>query len=145
MVTFLKVTYNVTVTMGHVPGVMNVYADAASRQFKLPNGQGPAIRAEMQKRPRIPWPTGCYLPKEDAVHRMHRQAAQEDDVLYVDACTEHGNGMGFLLTDVGWNSFSPSEHLQHVGNDGEIADADINLVELVTAAIVLVAIVALCA
>ncbi len=31
MVTFflLKVAYNVTVTMGHVPGVVNVYADAA--------------------------------------------------------------------------------------------------------------------
>ena len=28
-----------------------------------------------------------YLPKEDAVHRMHRQAAQADDVLFVDACT----------------------------------------------------------
>ncbi len=38
VVTFLKVTYNVTVTMGHVPGVVNIYADAASRQFKLPNG-----------------------------------------------------------------------------------------------------------
>jgi len=48
----------------------------------------------------------CHLPKEDAVHRMHRQGAQADDVLFVDACTEHGNGMGFVLTDVGWKSFS---------------------------------------
>ena len=84
-----------------------------------------------------------YLPKEDAVHRMHRQAAQADDVLYVDACTEHGNGMGFLLTDVGWNSFTAPELLQHVGYDGEIADADINLLEFVTAVIALVAVVAL--
>ena len=58
VVTFLKVTYNVTVTMGHVPGVVNIYADAASRQFQLTNGQGPAIRAEMEKLPQIPWPIG---------------------------------------------------------------------------------------
>ena len=37
---------------------MNIYADAASRQFKLPNGQGPALRVEMERLPRIPWPTG---------------------------------------------------------------------------------------
>jgi len=84
-----------------------------------------------------------YLPKEDAIHRMHRQAAQADDVLFVDACTEHGNGMGFLLTDVGWNSFSAPELLQHVGYDGEIAEADINLLEFVTAVIALCAVVAL--
>ena len=66
---------------------------------------------------------------------MHRQAAQADDVLLVDAFTEHGNGMGFLLTDVGWNSFSAPELLQHVGYDGEIADADINLIEYVCSAV----------
>ena len=44
--------------MGHVPGVVNIYADAASRQFQLANGQGPAIQAEMEKLPRIPWPDG---------------------------------------------------------------------------------------
>ncbi len=58
VVTFLKVACNVTVTMGHVPGVVNIYADAASRKFKLPNGQGPAIRAEMEKLPQIPRATG---------------------------------------------------------------------------------------
>ena len=85
-----------------------------------------------------------YIPKEDAVNRMDRQAAQADDVLFVDACTEHGNGMGlFLLTDVGWNSFSAPELLQHVGYDGEIANADINLLEFATAVIALCTVVAL--
>ncbi len=38
-----------------------------------------------------------YQPGEDAVHRMHRQAALADDVMFVDACTQHGNGMGFYI------------------------------------------------
>ncbi len=58
VVTFLKVTYNVAVTMGHVPGVVNIYADEASQQFQLTNGQGSAIQVEMEKFPRIPWPAG---------------------------------------------------------------------------------------
>ncbi len=33
--TFLNVTYHVTVTMGHVPGVVSISADAASRKLKL--------------------------------------------------------------------------------------------------------------
>ena len=77
VVTFLKVTYNVTVTMGHVPGVVNAYADAASRQFLLPNGQGPAIRAEMQKLPRIPWPTGLlYDINRTAMSRSSPTSSQ---------------------------------------------------------------------
>jgi hypothetical protein len=58
VVAFVKITYNVTVTAGHVPGVVNVYADAASRDFKLDNGQGPRLRKEMSLLPRLPWPTG---------------------------------------------------------------------------------------
>ena len=34
-----------------------------------------------------------YHHNEDAVGRMHRQAASADVVVYVDACTKHGNGM----------------------------------------------------
>ena len=47
---FIKVTFNVTVTAGHVPGVVNVYADAASRHFHLDSGQGSRLGRE------IPWP-----------------------------------------------------------------------------------------
>jgi hypothetical protein len=39
MVAFLKVTYNVTVMAGHVPGEVNVFADAASRNFLLEMGR----------------------------------------------------------------------------------------------------------
>ena len=53
---FIKVTFNVTVTAGHVPGVVNVYADAASRHFQLDNGQGSRLRREMNLLPRLPWP-----------------------------------------------------------------------------------------
>ena len=28
---------------------------------------------------------------------MHRQAALADDVVFVDACTQHGNGTGFYI------------------------------------------------
>ena len=38
--------------MGHVPGVVNINADATSRQFQLTNGRGPAIMAEIEKLPR---------------------------------------------------------------------------------------------
>ena len=54
VVAFVKITYNVTVTAGHVPGVVNVYADAASRAFKLDNGQGPRLREELSRLPRLP-------------------------------------------------------------------------------------------
>jgi len=58
VVAFLKVTYNVTVTAGHVPGEVNVFADAASRNFLLENGKGPELRRELNLLPRVPWPTG---------------------------------------------------------------------------------------
>ena len=57
VLTFIKVTFNVTVTVGHIPGVVNIYADAASRKFNLVNGSGPRLQGEMAALPRLPWPT----------------------------------------------------------------------------------------
>ena len=54
----LKVSLGITATVGHIPGTLNVYADAASRAFQLPNGQGPAMRVAMNHLPRLPLPTG---------------------------------------------------------------------------------------
>jgi len=74
---------------------------------------------------------------------MHRQAALADDVVFVDACTQHGNGMGFYIPGVGWNSFNAPDLLQYVGYDGNVADTDINLLEFVAAIMALCAVIAL--
>ena len=84
-----------------------------------------------------------YQPGEDAVQRMHRQAALADDVVFVDACTQHGNGMGFYIPGVGWNSFNAPDLLQYVGYDGNVADTDVNLLEFVAAIMALCAVIAL--
>ena len=84
-----------------------------------------------------------YQPGEDAVQRMHRQAALADDVVFVDACTQHGNGMGFYIPEEGWNSFNAPALLQYVGYDGNVADTDINLLEFVAATMALCAVIAL--
>jgi hypothetical protein len=41
-----------------------------------------------------------YRPGEDGVQRAYRQAAASDQVLYVDACTGHGHGMGFYSREL---------------------------------------------
>jgi len=48
-----KVLFGIVVTVGHIPGVLNVYADAASRRFQLSNGQGPALRAFLEPQCRL--------------------------------------------------------------------------------------------
>ena len=82
-----------------------------------------------------------YLHNEDAIGRMHRQAASADVVVYVDACTQHGNGMGFYIPGMGWNYFNAPELLQFVSYDGNVAEADINLLEFVAAMIALCAVI----
>jgi hypothetical protein len=82
-----------------------------------------------------------YHHNEDAIGRMHRQAASADVVVYVDACTQHGNGMGFYIPGMGWNNFNAPELLQFVGYDGNVAEADINLLEFVAAMIALCAVI----
>ena len=82
-----------------------------------------------------------YHHNEDAIGRMHRQAASADVVVYVDACTQHGNGMGFYVPGMGWNYFNAPELLQFVGYDGNVAEADINLLEFVAAMIALCAVI----
>jgi hypothetical protein len=82
-----------------------------------------------------------YHHNEDAIGRMHRQAASADVVVYVDACTQHGNGMGFYIPGMGCNNFNAPELLQFVGYDGNVAEADINLLEFVAAMIALCAVI----
>jgi len=61
--------------------------------------------------------------------------------VFVDACTQHGNGMGFYIPSKGWNSFNAPDLLTHVGYDGHVADADINLLEFVAAVMALCAVI----
>ena len=74
-----------------------------------------------------------YRPGEDGVQRAYRQSAASDQVLYVDACTSHGHGMGFYSPGVGWNSFSFPALCTHRGLTGEPLDVDINVLEYVAA------------
>jgi hypothetical protein len=50
----VQVRHHLTVTVGHYPGCINVYADAASRKFLVPNGE--AYRAELSHLPVLPYP-----------------------------------------------------------------------------------------
>jgi len=74
-----------------------------------------------------------HQPGEDGVLRAHRQAAAADHVLYVDACTSHGHGMGFYSPRLGWNSFSFPELGVHRAEEGRESDVDINVLEYVAA------------
>ena len=57
-----------------------------------------------------------YLPCEDAVQRAHRQAGLADLVVFADACTSHGHGMGYYCPGAGWHSTSlPGLSLYDVG------------------------------
>ena len=59
VLTLVSVTFNVIITIGHIPGVVNVYADAASRWFNVTNGE--AIRREMNQQPVIPYSESLML------------------------------------------------------------------------------------
>jgi len=56
VMTMIRVSFNVTLTVGHIPGVKNVFADAASRQFDHPERDGPLLE-QLSVLPRLPWPT----------------------------------------------------------------------------------------
>ena len=70
---------------------------------------------------------------EDGVQRAYRQAAAADRVLYVDACTSHGHGMGYYSPGVGWNSFCFPELCTHSDDEGRPLAVDINVLEYVAA------------
>jgi len=74
-----------------------------------------------------------YQPSENGVQRAYRQAAAAECVLYVDACTSHGHGMGFFSPDVGWNSFNFPELCTHRDDRGQPLETDINVLEYVAA------------
>ena len=40
VLSLLRVMFNITLTVGHIPGVKNVVADAAIRQFDQPERDG---------------------------------------------------------------------------------------------------------
>ena len=78
VLTLLRLTFNVTLTVGHIPGTRNVFADAASRDFDQPAGD-PAIRAQLVGLPLLPYPkclTGAICaaamtPFADTWSRVH--------------------------------------------------------------------------
>ena len=51
----LQVRYRIVVTVGHYPGSINVYADAASRKFCVPHGE--QYRQELSLLPRLLYPS----------------------------------------------------------------------------------------
>ncbi len=56
MFSFIQVRFGVIVTTGHIPGVINIYADAASRAFQCQNGN--LIRDQLSHQlPLLPVPT----------------------------------------------------------------------------------------
>jgi hypothetical protein len=54
MFVLLQVQHRIVVTVGHYPGVINVYADAASRKFNVPRGE--QLREELSCLPLLPYP-----------------------------------------------------------------------------------------
>ena len=55
---FLQVHHRVLITFGHIPGFLNIYADAASRNFQCPNG--PALHDHLHTLPH--WtPPSCFM------------------------------------------------------------------------------------
>jgi hypothetical protein len=56
VVTLIRLHFNLTLTVGHIPGSRNVFADAASRQFDQPERDGPLLEA-LALLPRLPFPT----------------------------------------------------------------------------------------
>ena len=55
---------------------------------------------------------------EDAIGRSHRQAAAADMVIFADACTSHGQGMGYYAPKHGWMSTSLPALQSFAGTDG---------------------------
>jgi len=70
---------------------------------------------------------------EDAVERSHRQAAAADMIVFADACTSHGQGMGYYAPGHGWMSTSLPDLQSLVGADGQQRETDINVLEFVAA------------
>ena len=55
MFSFIQVRFGLIVTVGHIPGVINIYADAASRDFECSDGK--EIRSQLQNQlPLFPVP-----------------------------------------------------------------------------------------
>jgi hypothetical protein len=53
MLALLQLRYHVIITIGHIPGRQNVYADAISRLFNVPDG--PALREFLRHLPHYPF------------------------------------------------------------------------------------------
>ena len=54
MFVLLQVQFRIVVTVGHYPGSINVYADAASRKFCVPHGE--QYQRELSLLPLLPYP-----------------------------------------------------------------------------------------
>ena len=74
----LQCKYNITVTIGHIPGLLNVIADAISRQFKVPNGA--LIRQQLSPMTRVmPLPEWWPILHQSSIHQSRTpwQTAQD--------------------------------------------------------------------
>jgi hypothetical protein len=72
-----------------------------------------------------------YHKGEDDITRSHRHASLAHLVLYADACTDHGHGLGYYIPLCGWNSLDIPTLNQYYTSDGLLHDVDINILEFI--------------
>ena len=73
ILTYLQVHHRCLITVGHVAGVLNLWADAASRDFAVPNGQ--TLKAEILASATQWTPSPAFI---SLIHLAYRSSAPTD-------------------------------------------------------------------
>jgi hypothetical protein len=72
-----------------------------------------------------------YHKGEDDISRSHRHASLARLVVFADACTDHGHGLGYYIPLCGWNSLDIPTLSQYLTSHGVMHDVDINILEFI--------------
>jgi hypothetical protein len=72
-----------------------------------------------------------YHTGEDEISRSHRHASLAKIVVFADACTDHGHGLGYYLPLYGWNTLDIPDLNAYYSTDGLLHDVDINILEFI--------------
>jgi len=89
----LRVQYRLSVTVGHYPGCINVYADAASRKFRVPNGD--QYREELSHLPTLPYPP--HLIRD--ISAIARLPSSTTSSLVLAVLTSLGGVRGWIMRE----------------------------------------------